>query len=260
MVAALGGRTALVTGVSRRAGIGFGIAQVLAERGADLFVHAWPGFDVSTPWGADPDGPAALAEEIAGSGARVERIEADFEDPGAPQRVMAAAVEAFGHVDILVANHAHSGWQSLDALTAEETDRHLHVNVRATLLLVQAFAAQHDGRPGGRVVLFTSGQDRGAMPRELAYAASKGALLQVTPSLSAALMPRGITVNCVNPGPTDSGWPGPAEREAVIRRMPLGRWGEPEDVARLVAWLASDEGAWLTGQVIESDGGFRHSS
>ena len=255
----LAGRAALVTGVSRRIGIGFAIARRLAERGAGLLIHGWAEHDAGQPWGADRAGIAQLAGELAAEGRRVEFVESDLECPDAPGQAVEAAVAHFGHLDILVANHSRSSHQALDTLSAEETDHHLHVNVRATLLLLQAFSALHDGRPGGRVVLMTSGQDRGVMSRELAYAASKGALLQITPSLSAALIPRGITVNCVNPGPTDTGWAGEAETRAVADLMPLGRWGEPDDAARLIAWLASDEGRWITGQVIESDGGFRYA-
>ena len=126
------------------------------------------------------------------------------------------------------------------------------MNVRATLLLVKELALQHDGRPGGRVVLLTSGQHLAGMPREVAYAASKGALHQATATLSAHLIPRGITVNAVNPGPTDTGW----DIGDPAGHMPLGRWGTPEDAARLVGWLCTDDDAWITGQVIDSEGGF----
>ena len=181
----------------------------------------------------------------------------DFQDPEAPDRVMAAAVEAFGHVDILVCNHARSSAGGLGELTAAELDATLAVNTRAVLLLVQAFAARHDGRPGGRVVLFSSGQHLGPMPGELAYAASKGALVEVTASLADALADRGITVNTINPGPTDTDYVDQATRERVARRFPAGRWGAPDDAARLVAWLCTDDAAWVTGQVINSEGGFR---
>ena len=152
-------------------------------------------------------------------------------------------------------NHARSGRGGLAELEAGEIDAFLHENVRASLLLVKEYAAQHDGREGGRVVLMTSGQHLGPMPGEIAYAVSKGALHQATATLSDALIDRGITVNAVNPGPTDTGWdirnwdPRPA--------MPRGRWGTPEDAARLIGWLCTDEAAWMTGQVLNSEGGFR---
>ncbi len=157
---------------------------------------------------------------------------------------------------MLVVNHARSGHGGLDDLTAEEIDAFLHENVRASLLLVREFAARHDdSREGGRVVLFTSGQHIAPMAGEVAYAVSKGALEQATLTLADELADRGITVNAVNPGPTDTGW-GLAEREPG-RAMPSGRWGEPDDAARLVAWLCSDDARWITGQTIDSEGGFR---
>ena len=256
MSGVLAGRVALVTGVSRRVGIGFGVAHRLAADGADLVVSSWAPHDEEMPWGADPDGPDALAADLRSTGRRVEHLPADLGDPAAPAALMAAAGRALGHVDVLVANHARSSSQDLPSLTAEEVDRTLAANVRGTLLLVQAWAAQHDGRPGGRAVLFTSGQHRGPMPDELPYVASKGALHQLTASLAAALGDRRITVNCVNPGPTDTGYADEPVRAEVARRMPFGRWGTPDDVARLVAWLVSDEGAWVTGAVIDSDGGW----
>lgn len=93
------------------------------------------------------------------------------------------------------------------------------------------------------------------MPRELPYIASKGALHQLTPSLAATLVRRGILLNCINPGPTDTGYADTATRVELAARHPQGRWGEPDDVARLIAWLVSDAGRWVVGQVLVSDGG-----
>ena len=259
----LAGRVAIVTGVSRRVGIGLAVARRLAALGAGLFVTSWAAHDREQPWGADPGGVAAVLAELGSGDAsspavgRVEHLEADLLDPEAPDRVMAAAVEAFGHVDILVCNHARSSLGGLGQLTTAELDASFAVNTRAVLLLVQAFAAQHDGRPGGRVVLFTSGQHLGPMPGELAYAASKGALVEVTASLADTLADRGITVNTINPGPTDTGYVDQATRERVATMFPAGRWGAPDDAARLVAWLCTDDAAWVTGQVVNSEGGFR---
>jgi len=253
--APLAGRAAIVTGVSRRAGIGFAVAERLARDGADLLVHSWAPHDAEMAWGVDPDGVEALVADLRALGGRVEPVVADFEQPGAAAAVVDAGVAAFGHVDVVVANHARSSSQGVASLTADELDRTLTVNVASTLLLVQAFAAQHDDRPGGRVVLLTSGQGRGAMPGEVPYVASKGAIEQVTPTLAAELMGRGITVNAIDPGPTDTGWADESTHAAVAAAMPQGRWGTPADAARLVAWLAGDESAWITGQVIHSDGG-----
>lgn len=249
-------RVALVTGVSRRVGIGAAIARRLAADGWRLVLHAWAPHDAEQPWGADEGGPEAIVDDLRAVDADVVAVDADFADPAAPADVVMTAVESFGHVDALVANHARSGIQSLEELTADELEQTLRVNVTATLLLAQGFAAQHDGRDGGRVVLFTSGQYHGAMPLELPYIASKAALRELTPSLAVHLMSRGITVNCVNPGPTDTGYADDEGRARVAAAMPGGRWGTPGDTARLVAWLLSDDAAWVTGQTIASDGGW----
>jgi 3-oxoacyl-[acyl-carrier protein] reductase len=252
---ALTGRVALITGVSRRQGIGFAIARRLSALGANLFLHSFVAYDAAQPWGADRDSPASLVEELRQNGVQVEHIDSDLQTAESPESLIHCAVAAFGHLDILVVNHAYStlGW--LEELTADQIDRHLQVNVRASLLLAKAFAAQHDGRPGGRIVLLTSGQHRAPMPGELAYVASKGALHQLTKSLSAHLAKRGITVNAVNPGATETGYASPALHQEVLALEPQGRWGEPADAARIIGWLVTDDARWITGEVINSTGG-----
>jgi len=230
-------RVAVVTGVGRRAGIGFAIARRLLDDGYRVMAHAWPP--------AEPD----VKDELD-----VAWVEEDFADPEAPRRVIDAAVEAFGGVDVLVANHATDSPQTLAEVTAAELDRTFAINARAVVLLVQAFAER--GRPG-RVVLFTSGQHLGAMTSELPYAISKGAVHQMTRSLAAAVATQGITVNAVNPGPVDTGWPSDELREHLRSAFPAGRWGRPDDIAPVVAWLASEDAGWVTGQVIDAEGGFQ---
>jgi 3-oxoacyl-[acyl-carrier protein] reductase len=252
----LSGRVVLVTGVSRGGGIGAAIARRLAADGASLFLTGWAAHDRTQPWGEDPDGAQRVVEELRRDGARVEHLAVDLADPDAPQQVVSAAREAFGRVDALVANHARSSQQSLATLTAAELDASFAVNARATLLLVRHVVEQHDGSPGGRILLFTSGQYHGAMPEELPYIASKAVLQQLTASLAVELAPRRITVNCVNPGPNDTGYATGDLRRRVEQAIPAGRWGRPEDAARLVAWLLSDESEWVTGQTIASDGGW----
>jgi len=209
-------RVALVTGVSRRVGIGFAIAKRLASRGADLFVQSFSPYDATKPWGADSEGIESLLRELRADSHRVEHEQVDFTDAGAPAALVAEAQRRLGHVDILIVNHAYSTMGALEELDAEQIDRHLEVNVRASLLLIEEFTARHDGRPGGRVILMTSGQHLGPMPRELAYVASKGALQQLTASLAAHLAPRGITVNTVNPGATDTGYATPELYREVV--------------------------------------------
>lgn len=256
-MSALSGRVAVVTGVSREVGIGFGLARRMAADGASLFLTGWSGHDREMPWGSGPAHIDPLLEELRSAGVHAEHEEIDLADPAGPATVLQRATDRFGGVDILVADHARSSHQSLAELTADELDLTLAVNIRATLLLVKEFAERHDGRPGGRVILFTSGQYLGAMPNELPYTASKGALHQLTFSLAQPLMARGITVNTVNPGPVDTGYASGDLHHEVAARFPQGRWGSATDTARLVAWLVSDEAAWVTGQVIASDGGFR---
>lgn len=253
----LQGRVALVTGVGRRNGIGFAVARRLAQLGADLFIQSWAPFDVERGY-AGSDERGEVSTELRSLGTKVDARELDFIDPIAPRTLIEAAVGTFGHVDILVLNHAYSSQGHLEELTAEEIDKHLAVNVRASLLLLMEWAERHDDtRPGGRVILMTSGQHLGPMPGELAYVASKGALHQLTRSLSTHLAPRGITVNTVNPGPTDTGWADSETYRILLAASPQGRWGQPDDAARLIAWLATDDARWVTGQVINSTGGFQ---
>ncbi len=246
----------MVTGVSRGGGIGAAIARRLAADGASLLLTGWARHDAEQPWGEDPGGGERIRDELRRDGAVVEYLPVDLADPEAPDEVMAAAGAALGHVDVLVADHARSSRQSLAELTATELDLSFAVNARATLLLARSFAAQHDRADGGRIVLFTSGQYHGAMPEELPYIASKAVVQQLTASLAVALAPRAITVNCVDPGPNDTGYATGELRARVAAAVPAGRWGRPEDTARLVAWLCSDEAAWVTGQTIASDGGW----
>lgn len=254
----LDGRVAVVTGVSRRAGIGFALARDLLAANARVVVQSWSPHDAGQPWGADPGGIDGVLDALGGVGPRLDHVVADFADPEAPEAVVQRAVKRFDAVDILIANHARSSTQTLEDVTAAELDLTLAVNARATVLLAQAYAAAHDdARPGGRIVLFTSGQHLAPMSGEIPYALSKGAIQQITRTLADALADRGITVNAVNPGPVDTGWADAELTRSVGRAMPVGRWGRPDDVARLVRWLASDDSAWITGQTIDSEGGFR---
>lgn len=249
----------LITGVSRRQGIGYAVATRLARAGANLFLTHHVPHDEEQPWGAD-DVDAVLdgvRQAASADGQRVEALAVDLAGDGAPERVVARAVEAFGHVDVLICNHARSGGDgALGSLTAEMLDAHWAVNARSSLLLTQAFAAQHDGRAGGRVILMTSGQGLGPMPGEIAYASAKAALAGITMTLADQLADSGITVNAVNPGPVDTGYMDREQYDEIAAKFPFGRMGQPDDPARLIEWLVGDDGRWMTGQVLNTEGGF----
>ncbi|MER5178501.1 SDR family oxidoreductase [Streptomyces sp. NPDC002896] len=262
----LRGRTALVTGASRRGGIGYAVARRLAAYGASVYLHHHVPHDADRPWGADrpEDVVAGVREARADPDARVLDRPGDLSDPAAPAELVRTAAEALGgRLDILVANHALSGDDGpLDTIDARMLDAHWAVDTRSVILLVQAFArlrAELPPRtPGGRVVMMTSGQDiAGGMAGEIAYGLQKGALASVTRSLATTLAAYAITVNTVNPGPVDTDYLSGEAYDRIAAMFPAGRWGMPDDPARLISWLATDEAEWITGEVINSEGGFR---
>ncbi|MGW3423241.1 SDR family oxidoreductase [Streptomyces phaeochromogenes] len=262
----LRGRTALVTGASRRGGIGCAVARRLAAYGASVYAHHHVPHDADMPWGADrpEDVVAGIREALADPGARVVEGPGDLSDPSVPAELIATAADALGgRIDILVANHALSGSDGpLDTIDAAMLDAHWAVDTRSVILLVQAYARLRAALPprtaGGRVVMMTSGQDiAGGMPDEIAYALQKGALASVTRSLATTLAEHAVTVNAVNPGPVDTDYMTGDAYAAIAAMFPAGRWGMPDDPARLIAWLSTDEAEWVTGQVIDSEGGFR---
>lgn len=235
--------SALVTGVSRRAGIAWRTAEHLQHLGWALSTSGWPAHDEEQPWGGDSQPPESAEWNWQA---------ADLADPVVPERLVADHLARHAGLDALVAIHARSCAGELGELTAAELDLSFAVNTRATLLLVQAAAAAGVRR----VVLFTTGVHRDPMPTEIPYATSKAALQGITTSLAAALARRGATVNCINPGPVDTGYADEATAVHVSARMPAGRWGLPSDIAPVVAWLLSDDAAWITGQTFDADGGW----
>ena len=252
----LSGRVAVVTGVGRRRGIGSAVCRALAARGADVALSYWKAYDRGMPWDPDEEEPRRLVEELGGGDVRAAAVEVDLSLAGSPKELLDAVDERLGVPSILVNVAAHSTRDGYERLDAETIDDHHAVNVRAMALLSVLFARRYPGGPGGRIVNFSSGQSLGPMQDELAYGMTKGAIEAFTRSLAASVGHKGITVNAVNPGPTDTGWiPEELGRE-LLPKFPAGRIGQPEDAARLVAFLAGDEAAWITGQTIHSEGGF----
>lgn len=251
----LNNKIALVTGTSRKIGIGAAIARELARGGADIFISYYRAYDASMLWGSNPVEAEALLVELQEMGVRAAGLELDLANPDAPKQLFDQAEAELGAVDILVNNATHSERDGIEALTAELLDKHYALNMRAMALLCAEFARRFPKDEGGRIINMSSGQGVGPMPGELAYVATKGAVEAFTVSLSAELAPRRITVNAVDPGATDTGWMSPEFKAELRAAAPMGRIGQPEDAARLVRFLASPAAAWITGQVIHSRGG-----
>lgn len=245
-------KTTLVTGVGRLRGIGAGIATGLAEDGWDLVLSYWQPYDRRLGLDGAPEDPMRLAEQLRGLGRRVELLEADLEDASSAGEVVGRAVELIGSpLDALVMSHCESVDSSLLDTTVESFDRHYAVNVRATWLLTAAFARQL-GADGGSVIALTSDHTVHNLP----YGATKGALDRLVLAAAHELGDRGLRANVINPGPIDTGWMDDSIRASGLASQPLGRLGTPTDIANLVRFLLSDQGSWINGQLLYSNGGF----
>ena len=247
-------RVALITGVTRRKGIGAAVALALAGSGVDVGVAYFRPYDRTMPWGVQDAEPEEIVQDLRTIGVQAHGFEIDLSEADGPHALFRLAREQFGHIDILVNNAAYSTETTIEKMRAEDLDRHYAVNLRAMMLLCAEFVRSYAAEGGGRIVNLTSGQGLGPMPDELAYAATKGGGDAFTLSLSAAVAHRGITVNAVDPGPTDTGWMSAELRESLVRNSPMGRLGMPLDAARVIMFLASEESQWLTGQVLRSRG------
>ena len=244
-------RTALITGVGRRRGIGAGIAAGLAEDGWDLVLSFWRPYDERLGLAGADDDPDRLAEVLRAGGRRVELIAADLENPETPESLITEARRRMGPLDAMVLSHCESVDSGVLDTTVESFDRHYAVNVRASWLLIAGFARQL--RPdGGVVVALTSDHTVGNLP----YGVTKGGLDRLVLAAAHELSGAGLRANVINPGPIDTGWMDDETRERGIAQQPSGRLGTPMDIANLVRFLLSEQGAWVNGQLLYSNGGY----
>ncbi|GAA1491157.1 SDR family oxidoreductase [Brachybacterium sacelli] len=246
-------RTALLTGVGRRRGIGAAIARGLAADGFDLALNYFEPYDRRVL--GEATDVELLADELREQGRRVELIPGDLEDPEFPPTLVASAYRALGPLGALVTCHCESVDSSILDTTVESFDRHYAVNVRATWLLLKAFAEQVEpgtDTPGGAVIALTSDHTVHNLP----YGATKGALDRLVLAGTHELAERAVRTNVLNPGPIDTGWMTEEIRTAGAADTPGGELGGPDTVADLVRFLVSEQGSWIRGQLLYSNGGF----
>jgi len=254
----LDGRKILITGVSRPMGIGATLARRFAEAGAIVAVHGFSDYDLSmgNHLSSMENGTEILAKQFGDMGLNVTAItSSDLQIPGAAEKVVEEAAAQLGGLDGLVLNHCHGTTVEIGNWTAEHIDPHLTINVRASMMMIQAFVGQADTAKDSAITLFTSGQYLSPMVNEMAYCVSKEAIICLCRQSARLLGDKNIRVNCVNPGPNDTGYCFGEVYEAVAKRFPSGRWGTPDDTADLLLFLHSGYAKWITGQIIASDGG-----
>jgi 3-oxoacyl-[acyl-carrier protein] reductase len=243
----LTGKIALVTGASK--GIGAGVAKCLGAEGATVVVG----------YAKDRDGADRTVAEIVASGGQAWAVPGDFSKPEDITRAFAEIEKKHGHLDVLVNNAGVAGFGPLEKVTAEEFYRIFNLNVLGLMLSTQASVKLMSG--GGSVINITS--MAGAMPGPYSsiYSASKGAVNNLTISLSKELGPKQIRVNAVGPalvlteGLKAAGFMKGEMYEKAVKQTPLGRAGQPDDIGKIAAFLASDESYWINGQVIHATGG-----
>ena len=247
-MAKLTGRVAVVTGASK--GIGAGIAKALGAEGASVVVN----------YASDKAGAERTVQAITAAGGKALAVQGSVDKRADVERVFTETEKAFGPTDILVNNAGVYEFAPLESITEEHFHRIFNINVLGVLLASQA-AARHFGERGGSIINIGSVVSDGNNPQMTVYAATKGALDTVTSVLAKELGPKKIRVNSVNPGFTttegNASLRGGQMEEATVQQTPLGRVGEPDDIADAVAFFASDEARWITGEHIRVAGGLR---
>lgn len=244
----LQGKVAVVTGASK--GIGAGIAKALGAEGASVVVN----------YASDKAGADAVVAHITGQGGKAVAVHGSVAKAAEVANLFAEAKNAYGTLDILVNNAGVFAFAPLEGITEDEFHRQFNTNVLGTILATQE-AAKHFGEMGGSVVNISSVASEARMPNMAVYASTKGAVDSITRTLAAELAPKKIRVNAIAPGIIETegvkemGFLEGEHGKQIVQSIPLGRIGQPDDIAQVVILLASDETKWMTGDRLTVSGG-----
>ena len=246
----LAGKIAVVTGGSK--GIGADIAKQFAAEGAAVVVN----------YASSKEGADRVVDEIAKRGGKAIAVRANVTKKAEIERLFSAARKAFGKIDILVNNAGVYDWSPLEEITEEQFHKHFDVNVLGLLLATQE-AVKHFNSTGGNIINISSTVTSLTPPSSSVYTGTKGAVDAITRTLAKELGPRKIRVNAINPGMVETegvraaGFDQGDLRKSIEAQTPLGRIGQPEDIAPVAVFLASSDSAWITGETLRVAGGLR---
>lgn len=246
----LANKVALVTGASK--GIGAGIAKALAADGASVVVN----------YASSKDGADKVVAEIKANGGKAVAVQGDFSNQEDIGKVFAEVKKTFGRLDTLVNNAGVYAFTPLEQVSAEDYHRIFNLNVLG-LLLASKESLKYFGPEGGSIINIGSVVSSLTPPNSSIYTATKGAVDAITQVLAKELGPKKVRVNSINPGMVETegvhaaGFIGSDFEKNAVAQTPLGRIGQPEDIATVATFLASDDSAWLTGELLKAGGGLR---
>ena len=245
----LKGKVAIVTGASK--GIGAGIAKHMAAAGASVVVN----------YASSKEGADRVVEAITSQGGKAIAIKADVSNATDVQNPFTGTIKAFGQLDIVVNNAGVYQFAPLEAITEEEFHREFNTNVLGPILTSRE-AVKHFGDTGGSIINISTVASINPVPTSVVYSATKSALDSITKALAKELGPKKIRVNTIAPGGTETegvtaaGIVGSDFQKHMVANTPLGRFGQPEDIAKVAVFLASDDAGWITGERITASGGY----
>jgi 3-oxoacyl-[acyl-carrier protein] reductase len=245
---------ALITGASRKIGIGSAIAQELSKQGWNIAITYWTSYDESMPWGSVPSDIKFLEETVKNNGVDFFAVEADLNDATSPKRIFESVYQNSGEVTALILSHCYSVDRGILTTTEKDFDLHFNINAKASWLLIKEFAQRfHYQAIPGRIIAMTSDHTSDNLP----YGASKGALDRIVIAAAEELRDKRILANVINPGANDTGWMNDELKRSITEKSFQQRLGTPQDTANLVSFLCSTSGEWINGQLLHSDGGIR---